>query len=83
VSNSAQVGACISVFGCSLLVLKSNFRSNSAFYEGGAIFFQNIKTSREQDQNLYLFDSSFSQNKADIGAAIYTVNSVIGKLDWL
>ncbi|CAG9319459.1 unnamed protein product [Blepharisma stoltei] len=54
----------------SLSISNSKFTKNVGLWEGGAIYIQ-WKLSLKKEMSLYMYDSEFSFNKAEYGAAIY------------
>ncbi|CAK68973.1 unnamed protein product (macronuclear) [Paramecium tetraurelia] len=80
-SNKASVGAGISILGLDALLKDSVFSDNFASLAGAGVYYKNL--GGDQDTSLYVYNLSFQNNKAQVGAAFYLINKELADVDSL
>ncbi|CAD8140909.1 unnamed protein product [Paramecium octaurelia] len=77
-SNSAQIGAAISVVGLSAQITDTQFMDNKATLIGGGMaFVYNSESQNILDQ----FNNNFINNDAQLGSAVYMMNNNLNNLE--
>ncbi|CAD8075924.1 unnamed protein product [Paramecium sonneborni] len=80
-SNRASVGSSISLSGLNVLVKECVFSDNLASLAGAAIYYKNF--GGDLDTSLYVYNLSFLNNRAQVGAAFYLIDKELADVDSL
>ncbi|CAD8145490.1 unnamed protein product [Paramecium pentaurelia] len=80
-SNKASVGTSISILGLDALIKDSIFSDNIASLIGAGVYYKNF--GDDFDTSLYVYNLSFQNNKAQVGAAFYLINKELADVDSL